>query len=127
MGSSSVKPASYCLHVGHGRIVLFDTLYWLQSDHFIQIIDARPRSFSYTVYTALRLLLSRALKTFSLFSASLAQVHIAYSKDGKNKYAVKVQHEGLLDNAKVRQALFFLALSWHVFFDLLQSQDLEYK
>jgi hypothetical protein len=27
-------------------------------------------------------------------SASLAQVHIAYSKDGLRKYAVKVQHEG---------------------------------
>jgi ABC1 atypical kinase-like domain len=33
--------------------------------------------------------------------ASLAQVHIAYSKDGKQKYAVKVQHEGLVENANV--------------------------
>ena len=31
-------------------------------------------------------------------SASLAQVHVAYDKDG-NKYAVKVQHEGLRDGA----------------------------
>jgi predicted unusual protein kinase regulating ubiquinone biosynthesis (AarF/ABC1/UbiB family) len=31
-------------------------------------------------------------------SASLAQVHIAYDKNG-NKYAVKVQHEGLLDSS----------------------------
>ena len=45
--------------------------------------------------------------SLSLFQASLAQVHTAYSKDGKHKYAVKVQHEGLLDNAKVRQELIF--------------------
>jgi aarF domain-containing kinase len=34
-----------------------------------------------------------------LASASLAQVHIAISKDGLKRYAVKVQHEGLLDGA----------------------------
>ena len=38
----------------------------------------------------------------ALFLASLAQVHIAHSKDGKQKFAVKVQHEGLLAGANVR-------------------------
>ena len=47
--------------------------------------------------------LSPSLTYLSIsLSASLAQVHIAHSLDGKHKYAVKVQHEGLLDGANVR-------------------------
>ena len=39
-------------------------------------------------------------QTTPLASASLAQVHVAIGKDGK-KYAVKVQHEGLLESSPV--------------------------
>lgn len=42
--------------------------------------------------------------TTPLASASLAQVHIAIGKDGK-KYAVKVQHEGLLESSPVDRTI----------------------
>jgi hypothetical protein len=43
-------------------------------------------------------------------------VHIAYSKDGKQKYAVKVQHEGLVENANVStvQSMMSVTAIYHI-------------